>query len=163
MRIGPQRRLLAKELVLSNCGDGEDSWEPLDCKEIKQVNPKGYQPWISIGRTDAEVESLILWPPDAKSGLTGKAPDAGRDWRRRGWQRMRWLDTITDSKDMRLSKLWEGPWGCKQLDMTQWLKNNNKALLYGTGNSIQYSVMTHIGKESKKSGHTYNWSLCSRS
>jgi len=48
--------------------------------EIKQVNPKGYQPWISIGRTDAEVESLILWPPDAKSWLIGTDLDAGKDW-----------------------------------------------------------------------------------
>ena len=52
---------------------------PLDCKEIKQVSPKGSQPWIFIGRTDAEAP--ILWPPDAKSWLTGKDPDAGKDWR----------------------------------------------------------------------------------
>ena len=52
---------------------------PLDCKEIKPVNPKGNQPWIFIGRTDAEVEAPILWPPDAKSQLTGKDPDAGKD------------------------------------------------------------------------------------
>ena len=55
---------------------------PLDCKEIKQVHPKGNQPWIFIGRTDAEVEAPILWPPDAKSWLTGKGPDAEKDWRR---------------------------------------------------------------------------------
>ena len=54
---------------------------PLDSKEIKSVNPKGKQPWILIGRTDAEPEALILWPPDAKSQLTGKDPDAGKDWR----------------------------------------------------------------------------------
>ena len=52
----------------------------LDCKEIKPVNPKGDQPWILIGRTDAEAEAPILWPPDAKSRLTGKNPDAGKDW-----------------------------------------------------------------------------------
>ena len=55
---------------------------PLDCKEIKPVNPKGNQPWIIIGRTDAEVEAPILWPPDAKSQLVGKDLDAGNDW----WQ-----------------------------------------------------------------------------
>ena len=55
---------------------------PLDCQEIKPVNPKRNQPWIFIGRTDAEAETLILWPPDGKSCLIGKDPDAGKDWRR---------------------------------------------------------------------------------
>ena len=54
---------------------------PLDSKEIQPVNPKGNQSWICIGRTDAEAEAPILWPPDAKSWLTGKYPDAGKDWR----------------------------------------------------------------------------------
>ena len=53
---------------------------PLDSKEIKPVNPKGNQSWMFIGRTDAEAEAPILWPPDAKSQLTGKDPDAGKDW-----------------------------------------------------------------------------------
>ena len=54
----------------------------LDCKEIKQVNPKGNQSWISIGRTDAEAEAPILWPPDAKKWLVRKDPDLGKDWRK---------------------------------------------------------------------------------
>ena len=54
----------------------------LDCKETQPVNPKGNQSWIFIGRTDAEAETLILWPPDMKSWLFGKDPDAGKDWRR---------------------------------------------------------------------------------
>ena len=54
---------------------------PLDCKEIQPVNPKGSQPWMFIGRTDAEAEAPVLWPPDAKSWLIGKAPDAGKDWK----------------------------------------------------------------------------------
>ena len=53
---------------------------PLDCKEIQPVHPKGNQAWIFIGRTDAEAETPILWPPDAKSQLTGKDPDPGEDW-----------------------------------------------------------------------------------
>ena len=56
---------------------------PLDCKEIKPVNPKGNQPWIFIGRTDAEAEAPILWPPGVKSWLIGKSPDAGKDWRQK--------------------------------------------------------------------------------
>ena len=54
---------------------------PLDCKEMKPVRPKGDQSWVSFGRTDAKAEALILWPPDAKSWLIGKDPDAGKDWR----------------------------------------------------------------------------------
>ena len=96
---------------------------PLDSKEIKPVNPKRNQPW----RTDAEAEAPILGPPDAKSRLIGKDPDAGKDWRKkeRGWQKMKWLDGITHSLDQILSN-GEGqgslaccsPWGHKELDMT---------------------------------------------
>ena len=71
-----------------------------------QTNCKGNQPWIFTGRTDAEAP--ILWPPDAKTWSTGKDPDAGKDWgQEKGWQRMGWLDGITDSMDMGLSKLRE--------------------------------------------------------
>ena len=67
--------------MLLNCDVGEDSWESLDCKEIKPVNPKGNQPWIFIVRTDAEAEAPILRPPDVKSWLIKKDPDAWKDWR----------------------------------------------------------------------------------
>ena len=91
---------------------------PLDCKEIKPVHPKGDQSWVFIGRTDAEAETPILWPAEAKNWLIKKKkkkkwliwkdPDAGKDWRQeRGQQRIKWLNGIIDPVDMSLSKFQE--------------------------------------------------------
>ena len=81
VRVGPQRRLNAKEFMLMNSVVLEKTLEsPLDSKEIQPVQPKGNQSWMFIGRTDTEAKTPVLWPPDAKSWLIGKDPDAGRDW-----------------------------------------------------------------------------------
>ena len=103
----------------------------LDCKEVKLINPKGNQSWIFIGRTDVEAEAAILWPPNAKYWLIRKDLMLGKieGRRRRGRQRMRWLDGITNWMDISLSQVQElvidregcSPWGRKELDTTEWL------------------------------------------
>ena len=82
---------------------------PLDCKEIQPVHPKRDQSWVFIGRTDVEAETPMLWPSDSKSWLIGKPLMLGKieSGRRRGWQRVRGLDVITNSMEMSLGKLQE--------------------------------------------------------
>ena len=90
-------RKKAEELMLLNSGVGEDSWEPLGLQGDQTRNPKGNQPWIFIGRTDAEAEAPILWSPDGKSWLTGKDLDAGKDWswKEKGWGWDGWIASPT--------------------------------------------------------------------
>ena len=118
--------------MLLNCGVGADSWESLGLQEIKAVNPKGNQSWIFIGKTDAEAEAPILWPPEAKNWLIGKDPDAGKNWRQEvkgmaedemvGWHH--WLDgqefeQAPGNGDGQGSLECCSPWGHKKLDMTE--------------------------------------------
>ena len=82
---------------------------PLDCKEIQPVHPKGDQPWVFTGRTDAEAETPILWPPDAKSWFIEKDPEAGKDWKceEKGMTEDEMVDGITGSMDINLGGLRE--------------------------------------------------------
>ena len=100
---------------------------PLDCKEIQPVHPKGNQSWLSIGRTDTEAETPILWPPDAKSWLLWKDPDAGKDWRQDemvGWYHLfngHEFEQALEIGDGQGSLACCSPWGRKELDMTEQL------------------------------------------
>ena len=149
--------------------DYKDSWElknwcfwtvvlvktpesPLDCKEIQPVHPKGNQPWIFIGRTDAEAETPILWPPDAKNWLIWKDADAGKDW---GWEEkgttenemVGWHHWLDGHEFEQTPGPGEGqgnlsccsPWGRKESDMTEqpnWTKLRHPEITLN-GNGVE--------------------------
>ena len=106
VRIGLWRKLSAEELILLNCGVGEDSWESLELQRDQTNQSKMNQSWIFTGRIDAVAEAPILWPPDVKSWFIRKDRDAGKDWsQEEETTEKEWLDGITDSMDMSLNKL----------------------------------------------------------
>ena len=132
----------AQEKKICHCFHFFPICHQVDSKEIKPVHPKGNQPWIFIGRTDAEAEAPILWPPDVNNWLTGKDPDAGEDWRQEekgttedemvGWHHQ--LDgyefeQALEFGDGQRSLEWCSLWGRKELDMTErlnWSIENSK-------------------------------------
>ena len=116
---------------------------PFDYKEIKPVHPKGNQSWIFTGRTDAEDETPILWPPDAKSQLIGKDPNARKDWRQEvkgttedemvGWHhQLNGHESEQDPGDSegQRSLVFFSSWSCKELDTTEWLNTNLNLYLF---------------------------------
>ena len=123
-----------QKLILLNCGVGEDSWESLGLQGEPTIHPKENQSWILIGRTDAEAEAPILWPPDAKNWLIWKEPDDRKDWRQEekgmtedemvGWHH--WLDGHESEWTLGVGDGQGGlaccdSWGCKESDMPEWL------------------------------------------
>ena len=129
---------------------------PLDCKEIQPVHPKGDQSWIFIGRTDAEAETPILWPPHAKSRLIWKDPDAGKDWRQEekgttedemvGWHHQLDGHVFGWSPGVGVGQgglACCGSWGCGESDTTEWLNWtelnwNSSGRLWGTGKGLAW-------------------------
>ena len=150
---------------------------PLDCKEIQSVHPKGNQSWIFIGRTDAEAETPILWPPDVKNWLIWKDPDAGKDWRWEekgttedemvGWHH--WLNGHEFEQAPGVSEELGGlgccsPWGHKESDMTvqlNWTEPNCPILCYPISiwASLPLSPLSFLHSVFKKNNNNNNWSI----
>ena len=134
VRVGLWRKLSAEELCFWAVVLRKTLESPLDSKEIKPVNPKGNQSWIFIGKTDAEAEAPILWPPNVKDWLIWKDPDPGNDWRQeeKGTTKdeiVGWCHRLDGHEFEQALGVGEGqgslacciPWGHKESDMTEWL------------------------------------------
>ena len=135
---------------------------PLDCKEIQPVHSEWDQSWVFIGRTDAKAETPVLWPPDVKNWLTGKDPDAGKDWKREekgmtgdemvGWHH--WLNGHDYEQAPGFGDEQGGlaccdSWGCKESDMTVWLiwsESNLKAFAQQRKPYIKWKIIYKLGE-----------------
>ena len=136
---------------------------PLDCKEVQSVNPKENQSWMFIGRTDAEAETPILWPPDVKNWFTGKDPDAGKDWRWEekettedevvGWHHQldgQEFEQALGDGERQGSLTCSGPWSCKELYTAEqrtelnWSELNWMNLSYRCGFQVSYVGQTKL-------------------
>ena len=159
VRVGLWRKLSAKELMLLNCGVGEDSWESLGLQGDPTSSPKEDQSWVFTERIDAEAETPILWPPHAKGWLIGKDPDAGRDCRQEekgttedemaGWHHrldgheFEWTLGVGDGQG---GLAWCDSWGHKELDMTERLNCLNICNIF---EFLQIPQSTNLTKPSQ--------------
>ena len=138
--------------MLLNCGVGEDSWESLGLEGDPTISPKGNQSWIFIGRTDAEAETPMVWPPNAKNWLIWKDSDAGKDWRQEekgmtkdemvGWHHRldgHEFEQVPGVGDRQWGLACCGPWGRKESDMTERL--NWTEVLNAVGISLPLKVV----------------------
>ena len=143
----------------------------LDCKEIQPFHPKGDQSWMFIGRTDVEAETPVLWPPDAKSWLIGKDPDAGKDWGQEekgmtedkmvGWHHQlngHGFGCTLKAGDGQEGLMCCSSWGRKESDMTEWLKWTE---LNWAPSQIHAPICSHLWFCSAFCGFPLTWSLMS--
>ena len=151
VRVGPWRKLSTEELMLLNCGVGEDTWESLGLQGDPTNHPKGDQSWVFIGRTDAKAKTPIIWPPHAKSWLIVKDSDAGKDWRQeeKGMtedEMVRWHHRLNGHEFEETPGVGDGQgslaccssWGHKESDETEWLNWYWYWSAHHSQNSIPY-------------------------
>ena len=118
---------------------------PLDSKEIKSVHPKGNQPWIFFGRTDAEAEAPILWPPDVKSQLVGKDPDSGKDWRQE--KRVTEDEMVGWHQQLNSHELWQtlgDEEGQGSLVCCRWWGHEESDTTWSLNQSMIVSISNHV-------------------
>ena len=147
---------------------------PLDCKEIQPVHPKGNQSWMFIGRTDAEAEAPILWPPDTKNWLIGKYPDAGKDWRQeKGMtedEMVGWYHRLDGHKFEQAPVVGDGqgslvccsPWGVEksQILLSDWTTQSEEELRPPVNNQYQPSMgVSYPGSWFHSLSQAFRWEL----